>query len=306
MRRAVIDIGTNTVKLLVADVSGSKVVPVAAKDRTTRLGQAVDRSRKFLPTAMARTIQAIQDYLAEAKGLGATDFRALATSAARDAVNRDEFFGQVQREYGLKVELISGEREAELIYRGVCSDPEWSSQSVLVVDVGGGSAEFVQGHAGRMERFQSLPLGALRLTEKFGDERFAELLKYLRATLRDALVGYDARQRRLIATGGTIATLGSVCRSAGSAGVVSSRQAERLPCNTIDHWQLSREYVQLLVDQLRAMPQAKRREVPGLPPERADIIVAGGAVIAVAMEVLEADKLTVSIRNLRYGALIAD
>jgi len=318
MRRAVIDIGTNTVKLLVADVSGGQAVPVAAKDRTTRLGQAVDRSRKFLPTAMARTIQAIQDYLAEAKGLEATDFLAVATSAARDAANRDEFFRQVQRECGLKVELISGEREAELIYRGVSSDPEWSSQPILVADVGGGSAEFIRGQAANMERFQSLPLGALRLTEKFGQGKFADLCEYLRATLRDALAGYDAGERRLIATGGTITTLGSVCRAAASAGVVPSRQAERLPasggaegdqglpCNTIDHLQLSREYVQSLVDQLRAMPLAKRRKVPGLPPERADIIVAGGAVFAVAMEVLEAGKLTISVRNLRYGALVAD
>jgi exopolyphosphatase/guanosine-5'-triphosphate,3'-diphosphate pyrophosphatase len=306
MRRAVIDIGTNTVKLLVADVSGGQVVPVAAKDRTTRLGQSVDPSRKFLPTAMARTIQAIQDYLAEAKELGATDFRALATSAARDAVNRDEFFGQVQRECGLKVELISGKREAELIYRGVCSDPEWSSQPIWVADVGGGSAEFIQGQAGKIERFQSLPLGALRLTEKFGEGKFPELWEHLRATLRDALAGYDAGERRLIATGGTITTLGSVCRAAASAGVGPSRQAERLPYNTVDHLQLSREYVQSLVDQLRAMPPAKRKEVPGLPPERADIIVAGGAVFAVAMEVLGTGRLTVSVRNLRYGALVAD
>ena len=190
MRGAVIDIGTNTVKLLVADVSGRQMVPVAAKDRTTRLGEGVDDSKRLLPAAMARTIRAIQDFLAEARGLGATDCVAVATSAAREAANRDEFLGQVRHECGLEVELISGEREAELIFRGVSSDPEWSSAAILVVDVGGGSAEFIQGAGGEMEIFRSLPLGALRLTEKFGEGRIAELCEYLRVTLREALAGY--------------------------------------------------------------------------------------------------------------------
>jgi exopolyphosphatase/guanosine-5'-triphosphate,3'-diphosphate pyrophosphatase len=288
MRRAVIDIGTNTVKLLVADVSRGQVVSITAKDRTTRLGEGVDGSRKFLPAAMARTVQAIQDYLAEAKGLGATDFRALATSAARDAANRNEFFDRVERECGLRIELISGEREAELIFRGVSSDPEWSGQPILVMDVGGGSAEFIQGQGGKMDRYQSLPLGALRLTEKFGDKRFRELCEHVRATLRDALAGYNANHCRLIATGGTITTLA------------------RVECGAIDHAMISREKLRVLVRRLETMPFAKRKKVSGLPPERADIIVAGGAVFIVAMEVLGAGELTVSVRNLRYGALVSD
>jgi exopolyphosphatase/guanosine-5'-triphosphate,3'-diphosphate pyrophosphatase len=288
MRRAIIDIGTNTVKLLVADVSRGQVVPITAKDRTTRLGEGVDDSRRLLPSAMARTVQAIQDYLAEARALGATDFRALATSAARDAANRNEFLDQVQRECGLEVQLISGDREAELIFRGVSSDPEWSGRPILVVDVGGGSAEFIQGHTGKMERFQSLPLGALRLTEKFGDKRFTDLCEHVRATLHDALAGYEANHCRLIATGGTITTLA------------------RIECGAIDHATISREKVQALVRKLEAMPLAERKKVPGLPPERADIIVAGGAVILVAMEVLGAGEFTVSVRNLRYGALVSD
>jgi exopolyphosphatase/guanosine-5'-triphosphate,3'-diphosphate pyrophosphatase len=288
MRRAVIDIGTNTVKLLVADVSGGQAVPIAAKDRTTRLGEGVEGSRKFLPAAMARTVQAVQDYLAEAKALGATDFRGLATSAARDAVNRDGFFDQVQRECGLEVQLISGDREAELIFRGVSSDPEWSGQPILVMDVGGGSAEFIQGQAGEMERFQSLPLGALRLTERSGEGKFAELCEYVRATLRDALASYDANHCRLIATGGTITTLA------------------RIECGAIDHATILREKLEALVRRLEAMPLAERKMVPGLPPERVDIIVAGGAVFVVAMDVLKASELTVSVRNLRYGALVAD
>ncbi|HVM59788.1 MAG TPA: Ppx/GppA phosphatase family protein [Verrucomicrobiae bacterium] len=288
MRRAIIDIGTNTVKLLVADVSGGQVVPVAAKDRTTRLGEGVDESEKLLQKAMSRTSQAIQEFLAEAQELGAVDCRAFTTSAARDAANRDEFFRHVHRECGLEIQLISGEREAELIFRGVSSDPEWSGQPILVMDVGGGSAEFIQGCGGTMERFQSLPLGALRLTERFGEGKFAGLCADLRTTLRDALAGYDARGRRVIATGGTVVTLA------------------RVECGVVDHGTISRKKLETLVRKLEAMPLAERKKVPGLPPERADIIVCGGAVFLVAMELLDAGELTVSIRNLRYGALVTE
>ncbi len=288
MRRAVIDIGTNTVKLLVADVSERQVDPVESKDQTTRLGEGVEHSKRLLPAAMARTVRAIQNFLAEARALGATDCAAVATSAARDAANRDEFLTQVRHVCGLDVELISGEREAELIFRGVSSDPEWSGTPILVVDVGGGSAEFIQGRAGKMEVFQSLPLGALRLTEKFGEGRFAELCEYLRATLTPALTGYHASGCRMIATGGTMVTLA------------------RVECGAADHATISRTKLEALVRRLEAMPLAERKKVPGLPAERADIIIAGGAVLLVAMEILGASELTVSVRNLRYGVLVSD
>ncbi|HTS19187.1 MAG TPA: Ppx/GppA phosphatase family protein [Verrucomicrobiae bacterium] len=288
MRRAIIDIGTNTVKVLVADISGGQVVPILAKDRTTRLGEKVDDNKKLLPAAIERTVQAIQDFLAEGRALGVVDFRALTTSAARDAVNREEFFDRVRGVCGLEVELISGEREAELIFRGVSSDPEWSGKRILVVDVGGGSAEFIQGRGGVVERLRSLPLGALRLTEKFGEGRFEELCEYLRTTLGEALAGHEAGRCRLIATGGTVVTLA------------------RVECGVADHGTISREKLEALLRRLGAMPLAERKKVPGLPAERADIIVCGGAVILTAMDVLDASELTVSVRNLRYGALVSE
>jgi exopolyphosphatase/guanosine-5'-triphosphate,3'-diphosphate pyrophosphatase len=287
MRRAVIDIGTNTVKLLVADVRQGQAVPFVSKDCTTRLGEGVNESGQLLPAAISRTIQAVHDYQAEAKACGAVDVLALTTSASRDAANRDEFFAGVRRTCGLEVKLISGAREAELIFRGVSSDPEWSDAAILVTDVGGGSAEFIQGREGKMEVFQSLPVGALRLTEKFGDGRFAELCNDLRATLRHALAHYKAQGRRMIGTGGTITTLA------------------RVESGTVDHATISQERLHALIGRLEAMPLAERKNVPGLPPERADIIVAGGAVFLIAMELLDVRELTVSVRNLRYGALLS-
>jgi len=286
MRRAVIDIGTNTVKLLVADVRDGQVFTVVAKDQTTRLGEGVDATRQLKPTAIARTVAAIVDYVADARELGAS-LTAFTTSAARDAGNQQEFLEAVRRQCGLEVKVLSGQREAEFIFRGVISDPAWATKPLLVLDIGGGSAEFIQGAAGKIERWQSLPLGAVRLTEQFRDRTFAELAEHLRTTLRAALAGYDLTGRQFIATGGATTTLGRV--ATGKA----------------DHADLTFEEVSGLVAHLNAMPLAERRQVPGLPPDRADIIVAGGAVLMFAMEALGATILTVSTRNLRYGALLS-
>ena len=152
MRRAIIDIGTNTVKLLVADVNNGQVLPVVSKDATTRLGEGVDQTQRLSPLAITRTVETLGHYVADAKQLGAESVAAFTTSAARDASNRDEFLAAVGNACGLDVQLISGEREAELIFRGVCSDPAWSKERILVMDVGGGSTEFIHGKAGVIDR----------------------------------------------------------------------------------------------------------------------------------------------------------
>ena len=288
MRRAVIDVGTNTVKLLVADVQDGVVKPVFSTDRTTRLGEGLDKTRQLSAPAIARTLQAIQDFLGEAETRDAETVTALTTSAARDAGNRDEFLANVRDRCGLELELISGEREAELIFRGVSSDPAWSEKPILVMDVGGGSAEFIQGCRGKIERAQTRPLGAVRMTEQFGEERLPELVAHLRTELHAALRGYNLHDRQMIATGGTITTLAQVEQAKSDRAV------------------LTQQNLRALVSRLHALPLAERRSVPHLPPERADIIVAGGMVFITAMEILRAAELTVSVRNLRYGALLTD
>jgi exopolyphosphatase/guanosine-5'-triphosphate,3'-diphosphate pyrophosphatase len=286
MRRAVIDIGTNTVKLLVADVRDGKILPIVSRDRTTRLGEGVGESKRLAAAAITRTVEAIEHFVADAKDLGALEIVALTTSAARDAVNGNEFLQAVRNRCGLEVQVITGDREAELIFHGVSSDPEWSNQPILVLDVGGGSAEFIQGERGNIERFQSLPLGAVRLTEQYGED-FAGLVGFLRETLHKSLAVYSVQNRRMIGTGGTITTLARIERG------------------TVDRVPISQEELRALVARLNSLPLAERKKVPGLPPERADIIVAGGAVFLVAMELLGAFELTVSVRNLRHGALLS-
>jgi exopolyphosphatase/guanosine-5'-triphosphate,3'-diphosphate pyrophosphatase len=287
MRCAVIDIGTNTVKVLVADVQQGQVVPVLHKDRVTRLGEGVNECQHLSTAAIARTLQAVDEFLTESRAIGAINIIALTTSACRDAVNRNEFFDVVRQKCGLEVQLVSGEREAELIFQGVSSDAEWTGAALVVMDVGGGSAEFIQGRDGKMELFQSLPLGALRLTEQFGEGRLTELREHLHAVLRPALARYKIGNGQMIGTGGTISTFA------------------RMEWGAVDHVKISREALLESVQRLAAMPLAERKKVPSLPLDRADIIVAGGAVFLVAMELLGAEELTVSVRNLRYGALLA-
>jgi len=281
MRRAVIDIGTNTVKLLVADVSGGGIIPIVSKDAAVRLGQGVDETRRLSRVAIARTVQAIADYAADAREHGAIEIKVLATSAARDADNRREFLDAVHAKTGLTVEVVTGQREAELIFRGVTSDPVWSTDRLLLMDVGGGSAEFILGRAGQIERLVSLPLGAVRMTERF--PTFPQLAGFLRTTLRRELTGFG--DARLVATGGTNTTLVRILK--GKA----------------DHAGFTLDEVRAIVMKLNAMSLDERRRVPGLPPERAAIIVAGGAVVLFAMETLGAHELTVSVRGLRYGVL---
>lgn len=286
MRRAVIDIGTNTVKLLVADVNGGQVEPVVSKDKTTRLGEGVNASRRLLPAAIERTVQTIADYAADAREHSVTTIHAFTTSATRDAENREVFLQAVRERCGIEVEVITGQREAELIFCGVGSDPAWARMPLLVLDIGGGSAEFIQGQRGRIDQWKSLPLGAVRLTEQFQGREFKDLAEFLRTTLYKELAGFDFAGRRLIATGGTNTTLVRVAKG------------------KIDHAVLTLDDISGLITKLNAMTLAERQQVPGMPADRADIIVAGGAVLLFAMEILGAVELTVSTRNLRYGALV--
>lgn len=274
MRQAVIDIGTNTVKLLVAEVQNGEVIPVHATDTMTRLGEGVNASGYLSPSAIERTAQAVTRLVNQARQLDVATIRAFTTSAVRDAHNRQAFLAAME----LQVKILTDAQEAEFIFRGVCSDPVWRGRSILVMDIGGGSAEVIQGKDGRVEVWRSLPVGAVRMTERFGEDLPA-MREWLRAAFTKELQGFEARP--FVATGGANTTLG---RIAGRD-------------------ELTRDEVSAWVTKLHAMPLPQRRQVPGMPADRADIIVAGGAALLTVMEVLNVPKLTVSTRNLRFGVL---
>ncbi len=145
VRRAVIDVGTNSVKLLVADVAGDDVQPVWEESKQTRLGRGFYDTHRLQPAAVAATAKAVGDFASAARERGAASIRIIATSAAREAVNARELTVALETAAGLKVEIISGEQEADLVFQGVTTDPQLAQGPLLLLEVGGGSTEFIVG-----------------------------------------------------------------------------------------------------------------------------------------------------------------
>jgi len=307
-RFAAIDVGTNTVLLLVAERRGPAFVPLVERAEITRLGRGVDRSGALDPAAIAETAGVLGRFAAEARALGAAGIACVATSASRDARNGADFFEAARAAAGLVPEVISGTEEARLVYRSAWRDFGLGGGQGLpaglplaVLDVGGGSTEFTWGDGPSPRGRQSLQVGAVRLTERHvsADPVGAAGLKALRGAAADALRGLsrlegiaDLSGTRLVAVAGTVTTLAAVelALPAYDAGRVHGSA-------------LSLDQVDALVERMAAMTLAARRRLPGMEPKRADVIVAGGVIVAEAMRATGFSRLTVSDRGVRWGLL---
>lgn len=307
-RRAVIDIGTNSIKLLVADVDSAGVRPVFETAEQTRLGRAFFQTHELQPAAIEASVHAVDRFAREAASLGASAIRLIATSAVRDAVNAQELTSRITRATGLNVEVISGEQEADWAFAGVSSDPHFAGHPLLVLDVGGGSTEFVAGRDGRHTYRHSHRLGTVRLLEQsqVSDPPAEEQLRQCRAVvarfMRDRvrpdleaeLARFRREELRFIGTGGTPVILARI-----HLGLDAYDRA-RLESTT-----LARLDVEAIVRRLWSLPLAGRRGIVGLPPERADVMLAGAVIYAVVMEVFGLDRLAISTRGLRFAAVAA-
>lgn len=306
-RHAVIDIGTNSIKLLVGDVANDMVHPVEERSEQTRLGAGFYDTHLLQPGPIRRTAEAVARFVAQARDAGARSIRAVATSAARDARNADELLGAVRRAAGLRVEVISGEQEAEWVYRGVTSGPELHGIPLLILDVGGGSTEFILGDHGHHSFRRSFPLGSVRLLEvlKPGDPpTFHELTAcrdWLAAFLQER-VEPELRKHlstppdsplTLVGTGGTTTILARMMNG------LTSFDREK-----IDGTRLSRQRVLGYLLDLWAKPLSVRRTMVGLPPNRADVIIMGVAIYEAVMRQFNLTDLHVSTRGLRFGAIL--
>jgi exopolyphosphatase/guanosine-5'-triphosphate,3'-diphosphate pyrophosphatase len=307
MRRAVIDIGTNSIKLLVGEVSDGLVKPIEERSDQTRLGAGFYDTHELQPTPVAQTASAVARFVAVARDLEAQAIRIIATSAARDAKNPEVLTEAVRRASGLRVEIISGEREAEWVFRGVTSDPRLHSQPLFILDVGGGSTEFVLGDHGHHSFRHSFPLGSVRLLEKLrpGDPPTLHDLAGCRQWLKDffnrevgpkmeSLLHAAARkQMALVGTGGTTTILARI------ENKMSDYNRER-----IDGTRLSRQTIVEYMVHLWSLPLAQRKKIPGLPPNRADVILMGVAIYEAVMQHFDFPELYVSTRGLRFGAIL--
>jgi exopolyphosphatase/guanosine-5'-triphosphate,3'-diphosphate pyrophosphatase len=300
MRYAVFDLGSNSIKFVVADVSAGRVVILRERSIGTRLAEHLIDTCELRPEAIARTLTALKHLRAEAAALGVEHFRAVATSAVRDSRNRRVFLKAAREVLGFPVRLLSGAEEAETIFSGVTADPYWKGKDSFILDIGGGSAEWVQGRHERLEKKISLPLGAVRLRERFlhtypvAPDTAALLVETVRGQIAHPLTHYSLGSRRLIGTGGTLTCL-----------VAIHKGLAKFDPRKIDHASLSRTEIRALMDRFTGLTLDELREMPGLPPKRADLIIPGTAVTLATMELLGAKRLNVSVRGLRYGVLAA-
>jgi exopolyphosphatase / guanosine-5'-triphosphate,3'-diphosphate pyrophosphatase len=309
-RVASIDVGTNTVLLLVAERREGRLVPVIERAEITRLGRGVDASGRLAPDAIAETVRVLASYAEEARRAGVSRITCVATSAARDAANGAEFFAAARAAAGLVPEVISGEEEARLVYRSAWRDfgaagtsPLPAGAALAVLDVGGGSTEFTFGTGSAPASRTSLQVGAVRLTERHvrTDPPPAAELAAVRAGARAALDGLPPAAR----------TLGGEARLVGVAGTVTTLSAVAQALAPYDGTRvhgasLSLVEVEALLARLAALPVAARAALPGMEPKRADVIVAGCAIVLEAMRATGFDRLTVSDRGVRWGLLEDD
>lgn len=295
-RVASIDIGTNTILLLIATVEEGKIRPLYEKETVVRLGEGVQKNGLLLKEAMERGSQTLAQYLKCCQEYEVEKIFAVGTSALREARNSNQFLTMVKEKLNLSIEVISGEEEASLSFLAVARDIEETEKSILVVDVGGGSTEFILGKGDRISQWISLPLGSVRFTEQFlhsdpvQEEEWEKMEKRMRGLLD--CIPHPQEPFSMVAVGGTATTLASV-----------EMGLEEFDTEKIHHFVLEKEGLNKQLFLFRSKTIQERKKIPGLPAARADVILAGGAILYLTMEELHCPFVLISCQGVRYGLL---
>lgn len=299
-RVAVVDIGSNSTRLLVADIEAGRVSEIERHSRVTRLGRGVDLSGQLSAEAIEAACKVIADYMAICRETGAETIDAIATSAVRDASNGSAFVAELRERFALSARVLAGEEEARLTYLGATSEHS-PSEPTLVVDIGGGSTELVVGTGEEIAFHTSLQVGVVRHTERHISTDPPTALEL------EALAG-DVRA--LIER----ATAGQPGANAGTgiavAGTPTSLASIELGLEPYDPKQvhgrtLSLSSIQRLLSQLASAPLANRIEIAGLHPDRAPNIVAGVVILVETMRAFGLEQIEVSEHDILYGTAIA-
>ncbi|HET6946175.1 MAG TPA: Ppx/GppA phosphatase family protein [Gaiellaceae bacterium] len=287
MRVGAVDLGTNTTRLLVADIDDGHVHDLHRESRITRLGEAVDTRKRLLPTAIARVRNALVDYRRTIESLGADRVLVVATSAVRDAENGEAFLGEIEWSYGFTTRLVSGDEEAQLTRRGVQPRP-----GTLVLDIGGGSTELL------VDDFHvSLDMGSVRFTERFVHSdppqqgELDECARAVRAMLEERV---DPAPRHAIGVAGTVTTLAALDLG------LHAYDRERVHGHV-----LTLDGARAQLARLAALPLAQRREVPALDPGRAPVIVAGAVILVETLAHFGLDAIEASVHDILDGIALA-
>ncbi len=298
MLRASIDLGTNTCLMLIAEVESGLVRKVLGDyARVIRLGEGVDKARSLQPDAIERTLACLEEYsrIISKSGILPGDVICVATSHARDAENGEEFLARVEAERGFRFRVISGSDEARLSFAGSLL-PGMDPPGYIVVDIGGGSTEFVTAKEDR-----SIDLGSVRFTERYLkadpviNEEFSICLNAIDNKLEE-LVGWRCSiplDMKMLAVAGTATTLASWYL-----------KLRTFDAYRIENAQLTKENLFQMVDGLKRMSVKERRDQVGIEPKRADVLLAGAMIMWRTMEKLNFHSCNISTRGLRYGVLM--
>lgn len=297
-RLAAIDIGTNSVRLVVAEAHGSSYRVIDDEKATTRLGRGLHATGRLDPEAVEESLLAIARMKQIADGYQVRSIRAIATCAVREASDGAEFVRRVEETSGLKIEVIDSDEEGLLAFYSVQRAFEVNAMNLALADIGGGSTEIVLASGEVVEAVLATQLGAVRLTEQFGagpldDKAFLDLTKWIDATLKKAVGKIDFRPQMLFGTGGTFTTLGAMLLA--QSGAVNAG---------VGGLQTGRADVRHLLDRLRKLDPEARRRVPGLSSDRADIITAGLAIIDRIMSRFRVNQLRIHAGGVRDGLLL--
>lgn len=298
-RIAAIDVGSNSIRQIIADVRPDGTIDVIDEMKAhPRLGRGLEASKALSTESMDLAIEALQRMATLAKQQGAQRIEAVATSAVRDAENSELFLARVKQATGLRLRVLNGEDEARLSFRSALAHFDLGRGRTVVLDIGGGSLELALAAEGVVDRLTSLPLGAIRLTERYlqgsGAKGLRKLRKSVRKAIKPIISGRDWRGARVIGSGGTFTNLAGLHLT--RQGIFSAKSVHGTVIPRVD--------VEHILDSLAETSADERRAMPGLNADRADIIVAGIAVIAEVLSRVDARELEVSRYGIREGLLL--
>ena len=299
-RVAAVDLGTNSTRLLVAEIEAGRISELARETRITRLGEGVDERRRLLPVPIARVRNVLSDYRRAAESLDAERTLLIATSAVRDAENGEAFLGEIEWSYGFVTQLLSGRDEAMLMFRGVTSEQALKS-GTAIVDIGGGSTELVAGGPEGVRWHDSLDVGSVRLTERFlhsdppTQAEQEEAASAVRALLAEH-VPDDIRSdtRHAIGVAGTITSIAALALG-----------LEEYDRERVHGFELGAGALEQQLLRLAAVPLEERRQLRPLDPDRAPVIVGGAIIAGEVLRFFELDQLETSERDILDGAALA-
>jgi len=295
-RKAIIDIGSNSIKFFVGELAADRTIKtVLDTNDIARLGEGLDSTGAISPEAMERNVASVAAFAKQAKELGADRIVSVGTMALRKASNSAEFVEKVKKACGVEVQIIPGEEEARLSYLAILSGlPLEKDADLVVFDTGGGSTEFIYGKGTQMVKRFSVNLGAVRITENYlkadpvspADVQAA--IAQIDKEFKEA--GVNGKPAQLVGMGGTVTSMGAV-----------KHKMVKYDPSVIQGSRLTKKDIEEQIEEYSKRTVEQRKELPGLQPKRADVILAGACILKVITDRLGADGLTISDRGLRHG-----